>query len=182
MIYFHRVVSLERERNSQLYNRRHEFRKVFCSLEETEIKLNQERKTESETYFHLYTVEPLSKDTSLYNTVEPPIRDPLRWGQRTLLQHHASTLVYYFTSEIGTTSLQGTKLLAPKCPLFGGSTVYRPLTILFMHSFLWPLHIYVLLYLYVNVCVVLAFESRNMSQSDDNGYTVYGYNLHVKKA
>ena len=26
-------------------------------------------------------------------------------------------------SEIGTTSLQGTKLLAPKCPLFGGSTV-----------------------------------------------------------
>ena len=32
--------------------------------------------------------------------------------------------MYYFTSEIGTTSLQGTKLLAPKCPLFGGSTVY----------------------------------------------------------
>ena len=32
-------------------------------------------------------------------------------------------VVYYFTSEIGTTSLQGTKLLAPKCPLFGGSTV-----------------------------------------------------------
>ena len=27
-------------------------------------------------------------------------------------------------SEIGTTSLQGTKLLAPKCPLFGGSTVF----------------------------------------------------------
>ena len=27
-------------------------------------------------------------------------------------------------SEIGTASLQGTKLLAPKCPLFGGSTVY----------------------------------------------------------
>ena len=34
------------------------------------------------------------------------------------------TLVYYFTSEIGTTSLQGTKLLPPKCPLFGGSTVH----------------------------------------------------------
>ena len=28
--------------------------------------------------------------------------------QRT--RHHANTLVYYFTSEIGTTSLQGTKL------------------------------------------------------------------------
>ena len=35
----------------------------------------------------------------------------------------ANTLVYYFTSEIGTTSLQGTKWLPPKCPLFGGSTV-----------------------------------------------------------
>ena len=31
-------------------------------------------------------------------------------------------------SEIGTTSLQGTKLLAPKCPLFGGSTVLHALT------------------------------------------------------
>ena len=31
-----------------------------------------------------------------------------------LFRHHANTLV----SEIGTTSLQGTKLLAPKCPLF----------------------------------------------------------------
>ena len=49
-------------------------------------------------------------------TVEPPIRDPLG-------THHANTLVYYFTSEIGTTSLQGTKLLAPKCPLFRGFTV-----------------------------------------------------------
>ena len=38
------------------------------------------------------------------------------------MRHHANTLVYYYTSEIGTTSLQGTKLLAPKCPLFGGST------------------------------------------------------------
>ena len=33
------------------------------------------------------------------------------------MRHHANTLVYYFTSELGTTSL------APKCPLFGGSTV-----------------------------------------------------------
>ena len=61
------------------------------------------------------------------HTEEPPIRDPLRLGRSLykghLLRHHANTLVYYFTSEIGTTSLQGTKLLAPKCPLFGGSTV-----------------------------------------------------------
>ena len=41
------------------------------------------------------------------------------------MQHHANTSVYYFTSEIGTTSLQGTKLLAPKCPLFRGFTVLR---------------------------------------------------------
>ena len=36
----------------------------------------------------------------------------------------ANTVVYYFSSEIGTTSLQGTKLLPPECPLFGGSTVF----------------------------------------------------------
>ena len=35
-----------------------------------------------------------------------------------------SYLVYYLTSEIGTTSLKGTILLAPQCALFGGSTVY----------------------------------------------------------
>ena len=52
-------------------------------------------------------------------TVEPPIRETLCKGH--LLQHNANTLVYYFTSEIGTTSLQGTELL----PLFRGSTVYR---------------------------------------------------------
>ena len=55
------------------------------------------------------------------------MRDPLRQGRPLykghLLWHHANTLVHYFTSEIGTTSLQGTKLLAPKCPLFGDSTV-----------------------------------------------------------
>ena len=41
-------------------------------------------------------------------TVEPPIRD----------------------TEIGTTSLQGTKLLAPKCPSFGDSTVQSDLCLL----------------------------------------------------
>jgi hypothetical protein len=30
-----------------------------------------------------------------------------------LFQPHPNTLVYYLTSEIGTTSLQGTKSLAP---------------------------------------------------------------------
>ena len=58
------------------------------------------------------------------------IRDPLRYIGTTplhkghLLWHHAN--LYYFTSEMGITSLQGTKLLAPKCPLFGGSTVCCP--------------------------------------------------------
>ena len=41
--------------------------------------------------------------------------------QRTLVS--TPCLYVLVTSEIGTTSLQGTKLLAPKCPLFGGSTV-----------------------------------------------------------
>ena len=63
-----------------------------------------------------------------FPTTTPLIRDPLRKGRPLykghLLRHHANTLVYCFTSEIGTTSLQGTKLLAPKCPLFRGSTVY----------------------------------------------------------
>ena len=57
------------------------------------------------------------------DTVEPPIRDPPREGlplyKGHLFQPHA--LVYYLTSEIGTTSLQRTKSLAP---LFGGYTVY----------------------------------------------------------
>ena len=38
------------------------------------------------------------------------------------------------TSQIRTTSLQGTKVLPPKCPLFGGSTVsYCDIFILFCH-------------------------------------------------
>ena len=32
------------------------------------------------------------------------------------------------TSKIGTTSLQGTKVISPKCPYLGGSTVYPPST------------------------------------------------------
>ena len=50
------------------------------------------------------------------NTVEPPVRDPLKEGQPLYkghwLRHHANTY-----SEIGKTSQQGTKLLAPKCPV-----------------------------------------------------------------
>ena len=41
-------------------------------------------------------------------------------------------MIHSGTSEIGTTSLQGTKLLPPKCPLFGVSTVataYNGITI-----------------------------------------------------
>ena len=55
-------------------------------------------------------------------------RDDLALYKGHLLRHHANMLVYYFTSEIGTTSLHGTKLLAPKCPLFGNSTVYHTTT------------------------------------------------------
>ena len=38
----------------------------------------------------------------------------------------------WFTSEIGTTSLQGT---IPKCPLFGGSTVHSMLYFLQFHEY-----------------------------------------------
>ena len=48
--------------------------------------------------------------------------------QGTLLLPLANRFVYYLTSEIGTASLQRTQLLFPKCPLFGGSTVYIPYT------------------------------------------------------
>ena len=46
---------LERERTSQLYSRRHEFRKVFCALEEAEVKLSQQRKAESKRHVHVHT-------------------------------------------------------------------------------------------------------------------------------
>lgn len=46
---YQRAMLLERERSSQLYSRRHEFRKVFCALEEAEVKLNQQRKAESKS-------------------------------------------------------------------------------------------------------------------------------------
>jgi len=44
-----RVVLLERERASQLCSKRHEFRGIFCSLEETELRMYQQRKAESKT-------------------------------------------------------------------------------------------------------------------------------------
>jgi len=60
-------------------------------------------------------------------TVEPPIKDPPRTGQPPNKGHHSRTLSHsistFLTFEKGTTSLQGTNQLVPKCPLFGGSTV-----------------------------------------------------------
>ena len=88
------------------------------------------------TCIHVYTITPLRLVPSLsvtyqqpiyppfsllfslhfllycvHYTVEPQIRDPLRYGRplykgHLLFQPHANTLVYYLTSEIGTTSLQ----------------------------------------------------------------------------
>ena len=72
---------------------------------------------------------------TLQSSPDTFLTDPLgKW--KDLLSCHVFTLikgnvaVYSGTSdkepsEIGTTSLQGTKLLPPKCPLFGGSTVYN---------------------------------------------------------
>ena len=47
-----RVLLLERERASQLYSKRHEFRGIFCSLEEAELRMHQQRKAESKTLLH----------------------------------------------------------------------------------------------------------------------------------
>ena len=42
-----RVMALEKEKVSQLYGKKSEFRKEFCHLEEQEVKLTAERKKES---------------------------------------------------------------------------------------------------------------------------------------
>ena len=41
-------MALEKEKASQLYGKKNEFRKDFCDLEEHELKLTAERKRESE--------------------------------------------------------------------------------------------------------------------------------------
>ena len=52
------------------------------------------------------------------NTVEPPIKDPLRKGQDTPF-----AIANFMTSEKRTTSEIRTEAVYPKCTLFGGSTV-----------------------------------------------------------
>lgn len=47
-----RVVLLERERASQLYSKKHEFRGIFSFLEETELRMHQQRKAESKTLYN----------------------------------------------------------------------------------------------------------------------------------
>ncbi|XP_071953020.1 coiled-coil domain-containing protein 112-like [Antedon mediterranea] len=42
----HKITAIDREKNTQLYNKRNDFRKEFCPLEEMELKLNTERKAE----------------------------------------------------------------------------------------------------------------------------------------
>ncbi|XP_022100842.1 coiled-coil domain-containing protein 112-like [Acanthaster planci] len=41
-----KINNLDREKGIHLYNKRSDFRKLFCSLEEQELKLNSDRKTE----------------------------------------------------------------------------------------------------------------------------------------
>ena len=65
---------------------------------------------------------------TIIHTVEPPIKDLPRKGQPPNKGHtsgpHSHSSSSFLTSEKRTTSQQRTKLLVPKCPLFGGSTVY----------------------------------------------------------
>ncbi len=70
-------------------------------------------------------------------TVEPLLQDPPRKGQPLHISN--SVLLYgvniFSTSDKRTASLQGTKQLAPMCPLVGGSTVVS-----FLHH--WQLCLY----------------------------------------
>ena len=43
-----RELALEREKVTQLYSKKHDFRSNFCSLEEVDLKLCAQRKNESE--------------------------------------------------------------------------------------------------------------------------------------
>ena len=45
---FCRELALEREKVTQLYNKKHDFHSNFCSLEEADLKLCAQRKNESE--------------------------------------------------------------------------------------------------------------------------------------
>ena len=45
---FCRELALEREKVTQLYSKKHDFRSNFCSLEEVDLKLCVQRKNESE--------------------------------------------------------------------------------------------------------------------------------------
>ena len=59
-------------------------------------------------------------------TVEPLISGHYKGHYK---GHFFDPMLILFTSKIGPISLQGTQLLAPKCPLFRGSTVFSPLAI-----------------------------------------------------
>ena len=53
----YRITNLDREKGTHLYNKRSDFRKEFCVLEEHELKLLSERKQESKlnkSYRSLY--------------------------------------------------------------------------------------------------------------------------------
>ncbi len=60
-ILFHfRISVLEKERNSQIFNKKHEFRKEFCEIEELEMKMANDRMNESKS---LITYRPKTLDT-----------------------------------------------------------------------------------------------------------------------
>lgn len=42
-----RILALERDRRLHLYSKRHEYRALYCTLEELDVKLCAERKAES---------------------------------------------------------------------------------------------------------------------------------------
>ena len=51
--HLNRIIALEKEKSSQLYGKKSEFRKDFCELEEHEVRIAAERSKESKlSHYH----------------------------------------------------------------------------------------------------------------------------------
>lgn len=58
-----RICAIEREKGTHLYGKRNDFRKDYCTMEEQEMKMVSDRKTESNQTLDLY---PSLADLKLY--------------------------------------------------------------------------------------------------------------------
>ena len=47
--FVNRILALEKNKNTRLYSKRHEFRSLYCTLEEQELKFFADRRIKSKT-------------------------------------------------------------------------------------------------------------------------------------